>query len=137
MKFIGLDNKEYKISFTKYKPKNTCSSLHLRARILLNKEFPYDIIYEEVPLPGTKSERQTRLSIVDFFIPSRQIIVEVQGEQHYKFNDFFYNNKIEFFKAQSRDRSKHKWCEINKLILIEFPFNETDNEWANRVRNRL
>ena len=137
MKVLGLDGKEYSWNITKYKAGEKCSKLHARARIVLTKEFPCDIIYEELTLPGTKNERQARPLFADFFVSSRYIMVEVQGEQHYKFNSHFFKNKIEFYKAQGRDRNKREWCEVNNFILVCLPYNETDEQWLERVRNRL
>jgi hypothetical protein len=136
MKILGLDGREYSWNLTQYKPREKCSKLHFRARQLLTKEFPYDIIYEELTLPGTKSERQIRPLFADFFIPTRLIMVEVQGEQHYKFNSHFFHNKIEFFKAQARDRIKQDWCHNNTIELVQLPFNEDDEQWLQRIRNR-
>jgi len=137
MKIIGLDNSEYSWNVTKFKAKKKCSKLHARARIVLTKEFPCDIINEELTLPGTKNERQTRPLFADFFILSRHLMIEVQGEQHYKFNSHFFDNKMEFFKAQARDRSKQEWCDVNNITLVQLPFNETDREWLQRIRDRL
>ena len=136
MKIQGLDGKEYKLNFNKSRVSTNCSKLHIRARNLLISEFQYDRIYEEIALPGTKNERQIKPLMADFIIPLRNIIIEVQGEQHYKFNTFFYYNKIEFYKAQARDRNKAQWCELNKIKLICLPFNESDIEWLERIRNR-
>ena len=136
MKIIGLDGKEYLWNVTKYKAKAKCSKLHMRARTLLATEFPCDKIYEELTLPGIKDERQTRPLFADFFIPLRQLMVEVQGEQHYKFNSHFFDNKLEFYRAQARDRLKVEWCQINEFTLIQLPFNETDEQWLQRIRNR-
>jgi hypothetical protein len=136
MNIIGLDGKEYRINFNKSRVSTNCSKLHIRARDLLHTEFPYDKIYEEVALPGTKNERQIKPLMADFIIPLRYIIVEVQGEQHYKHNSFFYYNKLEFYKAQSRDRNKVRWCELNQIKLICLPFNENDGQWLERIRNR-
>jgi len=137
MKVIGLDGKEYTWNLTKYKARENCSKLHLRARILLTREFPYDIIYEELALPGAKDERQARPLFADFFIPQRYLMVEVQGEQHYKFNSHFFDNKIEFYKAQSRDRRKLEWCETNDFTLVQLPFNEDDEQWLHKIRARV
>ena len=53
-------------------------------------------------------------------MPNRNIMVEVHGEQHHKFNKFFFSNKLSFYKAQARDRDKKEWCDINSIKLIEF-----------------
>lgn len=134
MKVTGLDGKIYNWNITKYKPKNKCSKYHLRARLLLQNEFPFEKIYEELKLPGTKNERQIRPLFADFFISNINVIVEVQGEQHYKFNNFFFDNKLEFYRAQSRDRNKQEWCRINNIYLVHFPYNETNEQWLEKIR---
>ena len=137
MKIIGLDNKEYSWNFTKYNnERQNCSSLHARARIILKQIFPYDIIYEEVILPGIKTEINNRLLIVDFYVHFPRIIIETQGEQHYKFVHFFYHNKLEYFRAKKLDNLKRQWCSKNEIQLIEFPYNESDIQWEDRIRNR-
>lgn len=138
MKITGLDGKEHSLKLKRrWIIDSKCSKLHLRARILLTKEFPYDIIYEELTLPGTKNERQARPLFADFFIPQRLLMIEVQGEQHYKYNSHFFDNKMEFYKAQSRDRQKLEWCKLNDFILLQLPFNETDEQWLQKIRDRI
>jgi hypothetical protein len=137
MKVIGLDNKEYTINIVRYNNQSaTCSSLHLRARKLLAQLFPYEQIYEEVTLPGIKTEINNRPLILDFYIHFYRIAVEVQGEQHYGFSKFFHTNKLEFFRAKKLDNLKKQWCGINSISLIELPYDETDEQWFNRIRNR-
>jgi len=137
MKVTGLDGREHLWNVTKYKARAKCSKLHARARQVLTTEFPYDTIYEELTLPGSKDERQTKTLSADFFVPTRQLMVEVQGEQHYKFNSHFFENKLEFFRAQARDRLKKDWCELNKFMLVQLPFNEDDQQWLQRIRDRI
>ena len=42
----------------------------------------------------------------DFYLPEKNALLEVQGQQHYIFTKKFYKNKSEFLKAQERDRRK-------------------------------
>jgi very-short-patch-repair endonuclease len=81
---------------------------------------------EEVPLPGTKL-------YFDFLVPSANLAVEVQGEQHYKFNSFFHKHKAGLLASKSRDRQKREWCELNGITLLEFPYNESDEQWKLRI----
>jgi hypothetical protein len=136
MKAVGLDGKTYPWNITKYTGHSSCSKLHERARAILKNLFPYDIAYEEVVLPGIKTEITNKALIADFYIHSLRLMLEVQGEQHYKFVQFFHNNKLEFFRAKKLDQLKKQWCEINNITLIELPFNETDDEWIKRIRSR-
>lgn len=129
MKFLGLDGREYTVTL-KEKQYSTASNLHKEAREVLNTVFPNDNIYEEVTLPGSQVNRQPLTA--DFFIPSYRIIVEVQGEQHYKFNKFHYKDKKSFLMAKARDNKKREWCEINGITLIELRYDEKD-VWEQRI----
>lgn len=77
----------------------------------LQSKYPLDTIYEDVTIPGS------RLSL-DFFIPSRKLAVEVQGQQHFERNSFFHESNSDFFAQQKRDEEKRIFCEINNIKLI-------------------
>lgn len=102
------------------------SELHLRARDLLKKEFPTLQILEEVSIPL----RRGVTLYMDFYIPLKQICVEVHGEQHYKFIPFYHTNMVSFVKAKKRDIEKKEWCEQNNIRYVVFPFDQTDEEWG-------
>ena len=109
------------------------SSFHKKAKELLDNIFPYDRILEEVSLPGSKTDRRKTILRADLFIPNRDLMVEVHGEQHYKFNTFFYKNKLSFYKAKIRDVDKAEWCVINNIRLVIFNYNEDIDEWRRKV----
>jgi len=135
MKVIGLDGKEYNWNPSANQANTTKkSSLHLKAKELLDNLFPYDRILEEVSLVGSKTDRRRSILRADFFIPNRNLIVEVHGEQHYKFNSFFYKNKMAFYKAKARDSEKREWCELNSIRLIEFNYNEDIDDWRRKIK---
>ena len=134
MKIIGLDEKEYT-----WIPSNNIidtkrSSLHEKASILLKERFPFNNILEEVVLPGTKTKLRNTTLKADFFIPAKKLIVEVHGEQHFKYNTFFFENKMQFLKAQARDRDKKEWCELNDFNLIELIYSESIEEWKKKIQ---
>ncbi len=60
-------------------------------------------------------------------------MIEVQGSQHYKYSPRFHNTKMDFLDAKARDRDKKTWCELNGIRLVEFPFNENNKQWTERV----
>ena len=137
MIIIGLDGKEYSwIPSNNIVNTNNRSGLHLNARKLLKEKFPNDRILEELVLPGTKTDNRKSVLKADFFIPVRSLIVEVHGQQHTEYNNFFFKNKIEFYKAQARDRDKKNWCEINQFELIELFHNESIEEWRAKIWKR-
>lgn len=133
MKVFGLDGQEYSMPLSNKTSRVKNSKLHIRARKIITELYPFDIIIEEVTLPGTKTTTRKSLLFADFFVAKARLVVEVQGEQHYKYVSHFHNNKLEFFKSQARDRDKQEWCEINGFKLVELPYMETDDEWRRRI----
>ena len=127
IRFIDFDGKEHIFNFKKIcKDSSSPSGLHLSARKLLKSRFPFSTIYEEVQLLGTGL-------IADFFIPDLSVLVEVHGEQHYKFVKRFHKTKAGFKKSQLRDQKKKDWCELNDIIFIELPFDKVD-DWPNIIK---
>ncbi len=134
MNIMGLDGRSYSWNPSASQSESTRrSSLHNKAKILLDEIFTHDRILEEVSLPGSKNMHRKSVLRADFFIPNRNIMVEVHGEQHHKFNKFFFSNKLSFYKAQARDRDKKEWCDINSIKLIEFNYNEDIDEWRRKI----
>lgn len=137
MKIIGLDGKEYNWNPSSSQAKaSKKSSLHVKARILLKEVFPYDRILEEVTLVGTSGGiHRARRGVLraDFFIPNRNLIIEVHGEQHFKFNGFFFKDKLSFYRAKARDKDKKEWCRINEIKIIEFNYDEEVDEWRTKI----
>jgi hypothetical protein len=137
MKLKGLDGKDYDFNIVPYINKSpNPSKYHKRARQVLYDVFPFDSIAEEVPLSGSKIQGSNKQLRTDFMIPSQKLMVEVHGEQHYSYNAHFYNNKLEFYKAKTRDNEKRRWAEINGFILIELKYSESDDDWRIRIQNR-
>lgn len=66
------------------------------------------------------------LNAVDYFLKELEIIVEVQGEQHYKPTSFGETDStkiLESFKKQrKRDRKLQNLCEDFNYSLIEVPY---------------
>jgi len=88
--------------------------------------YPTQPVLEEVPIPGLGL-------FCDFFLPLRNVVIEVHGEQHYKFIPFFHGDRFGFAKSKKRDREKTQWCEMNNLRMAILPFSENDSEWRTRI----
>ena len=131
MKVTGLDGKDYN-----WKPKGgkgKRSKLHKRAAGIIKELFPFYIILEEVSLPGSATTKNNKLRC-DIFVPNREMFVEVHGEQHFKYIHFYHKNKMNFYRAQARDRTKQDWFKLNDLNLVELIFNETDEQWRSKLK---
>ena len=132
MNVAGLDGKTWKWNPSRSQAsvdEKNRSSLHKKARKLLKDIYHYDRILEEVTLPGTKTGSRKTLLYADLYVPNRDLIVEVHGEQHFKFNSFFHKDKMAFFKAKGRDNDKKAWCDLNHIRLIVLNYNESEDEW--------
>lgn len=134
MKVNGFDGRIYNLQLNK-KTRGKCSDLHKRARFLIKEIFPLELVFEEITLPGSKTHSNSLLYL-DFLLPSKAIGIEVQGQQHIEYTPFFHGNKQSFGKSQNRDNVKEEWCELNNIILIQLPYNESNEEWKLRIVNR-
>lgn len=63
----------------------------------------------------------------DFYLPSYNILIEVDGEQHFKQIKVFQKTRSDFLKQQENDRRKNSYALANNILLIRIPFWEIDN----------
>lgn len=125
--FFDLDNKpiNWKLSgYSNINSERPRSNLHLAARDLLKEKYAAVLVLEEVMVPIRKG----KIAYLDFYIPVLKICVEVNGEQHYKFNKFHHGTPQGFLMSQKRDRDKTEWLRVNGITVFELPFNKQD-EW--------
>jgi hypothetical protein len=108
------------------------SKLHLKARTILKDIFPTVQVLEEVAAPITRTEKL----FFDFYLNTVKLVVEVHGQQHYKFNTLFHTSAQDFANQRKRDRRKAEWCEYNNITYIELPYNEDDDQWRIRINQR-
>ena len=108
------------------------SKLHLLARDILVDLFPTVQILEEVAAPITRRET----IFFDFYINTIKVVVEVHGQQHYKFNTLFHTSAQDFANQKKRDLRKRDWCEYNNITYVELPYNESKEQWKLRIQQR-
>ena len=106
-----------------------CSALHIKARKLVHEVYPTVTLLEEVPL----HVRPSNVLYLDFYIPLHKIAIEVHGKQHYEYIRHFHRDRIACAKHMRRDREKAEWCELNDIKLIVLPYNETVDEWRQKI----
>jgi very-short-patch-repair endonuclease len=78
----------------------------------LAAEYPHDMIFEEVRVPGDGF-------ILDFFIPSLDLVIECHGRQHTEHVKHFHKTKVDFHKQQDIDQRKRDFCKLNGFRLVE------------------
>jgi hypothetical protein len=81
--------------------------------------FPYCTIFPE---HFVKFKGQTLY--FDFYIKELNILIEVQGEQHFSYNKYFHGDREGFVSSKRRDNLKKEFCELERMALVIIPFNE-------------
>ena len=104
------------------------SQLHLTARSLIKEIYPTLQICEEV----SAQIKRDRKVFLDFYINTIKTVVEVHGQQHYKFNSLYHTSAQDFLNQKKRDQDLQDWCILNNLNYIELPFNEDKDKWHQR-----
>ena len=92
------------------------------------EEYPTDLILEEVYVPGEQL-------YLDFYLPLRKLIVEVNGAQHDKYIPFFHGSLKNFLLSKANDNKKKEWATLNNMVLIVLLHSENIDEWRHRIRN--
>lgn len=67
------------------------------------------------PLTGTPME-------LDGYCEYESLAFEYNGEQHYKYIEFYHNDYDDFLKQQMRDKAKVDLCDRNVINLIVIPY---------------
>lgn len=95
------------------------SQLAKSVRTTLKSVFPNTLIKEEeyIIYKGQKL-------FFDFYLPTVNLYVEVQGSQHSHFSSHFYEDKQAFVAAKRRDKLKEEWCDLNEHTLIKVNYDE-------------
>lgn len=95
------------------------SQLAKSVREALNQALPNTLVKEEeyVSYAGYKL-------FFDFYLPSLNLYVEVQGIQHSEFSPHFHGDAAAFRASQKRDRLKKEWCNLNDFTLVCINHNE-------------
>ena len=61
----------------------------------------------------------------DFYLPQykgRRVLIEVDGEQHFKQIKHFQKNRTDFKRTQEHDRRKNSYALSHDILLVRIPF---------------
>lgn len=116
MKFVNLKGRECSVKnackYTVNWEDSSLSAFQKNIKSLLYKLWGADIVFEEFPVAGTRLR-------IDFYNASQDIALEVDGDQHYKFNKHFHGgSRMNFLKQLQRDDTKERFCELNGIKVI-------------------
>ena len=63
----------------------------------------------------------------DFYLPTLNILLELDGIQHFKYTPYFYHSKKEFSHAKQNDYYKNSFALAKGIKLYRIPFWELPN----------
>ena len=96
------------------------SNLQKRVKDFFFNYWKNNIVYEEFPVYGTRMR-------VDLLNATTKTAIEVNGDQHIKFNKFFHQgSRTQFLKSIKRDLNKAKWLKKNDFSLMELYSEDVD-----------
>lgn len=108
------------------------SSYHLNARAIIKQLFPTVQVLEEIPITIRKGDH----AFLDFFIVQFRLVIEVHGQQHYKFTPMFHVSAQDFIRQKKRDADIKEWCAVNNFTFIELRYDESQEQWINKINMR-
>ena len=133
MKVQNLSGKITNWSLTGYSTnkKKGKSDLHLKARKLLKEVYKSTSLLEEISIPIDSGITL----FLDFYLPLFHKAFEVMGQQHFSYSSFFHGSIENFKRSKSNDSKKLEWCELNGITLIYLNFDESEEEWKQKILN--
>ncbi len=77
-------------------------------------------------LPNESMFCKRQYLVVDFFLPNFNLIIEMNGVQHYHKVEHFNTKDWTFEDQQIRDETLRAYCRIHKVKLLEIKYDEVD-----------
>ena len=77
-------------------------------------------------IPNENPLCKRRYLMADFFLPDFNMIVEMNGQQHYHNISFFYSHKWTLQDQQIRDNTLREYCKVHHLRLLEIKYNQIE-----------
>lgn len=128
-----VDKTSIKFEVMEHTPKD--SKLELLSKMILEDIFkrPFYKIR-----PNFLRNEVTGFNLeLDLYNEDLKLAVEVQGDQHYKFNSFFHRNKEHFLNQRYRDEIKKLKCKSEGITLIEVPYRVGEKRLRSYILEQL
>ncbi len=98
---------------------------------LVNELFPHETIIFEYYTYYKNSKL-----FFDIYIKSLNILIEIQGNQHFKFIKHFHGSVEKFYAQKRRDNFKISYCEENNFTLVYF-YDKVDKITEDLILERI
>ena len=101
-----------------------CSSSKGEALIrtwLENNKVKFDTQYK---LPNENMFCKRQYLLADFYLPDLNLIIEMNGEQHYQYVEHFHTKDWTLEDQQIRDDTLRAYCKTHRINLLEIKYDE-------------
>lgn len=108
--------------------KGGCFKTEKFCKSIISSILDDDEVLEHHPIitDFDKSICNQSMIIPDFWIKSRNCIIEYDGEQHYKYSPFFQESYQRFLDQVNRDNALVQYCKENSIRLLRIPWKDND-----------
>jgi hypothetical protein len=93
-------------------------------KYLIKNKIKYTTQYTFIDCINPKTSKKLPF---DFYLPNTNIIIEYQGEQHYKKTGYFEKRAGGLEGLQYRDNLKREYCQNNGIKFIEISYKDFNN----------
>ena len=103
-----------------------CSSSKGEALIrtwLENNKVKFDTQYK---LPNENMFCKRHYLVADFYLPDINLIIEMNGEQHYQYVEHFHTKDWTLEDQKIRDDTLRAYCKTHKISLLEIKYDKID-----------
>lgn len=92
----------------------------------------HNVLFEaQYKLPNENLFCKRQYLCVDFYLPAQNMIIEMNGEQHYMYVNHFHNSKKRdgwtFEDQQIRDDTVRVYCKEHHIFLLEIKYTQIDD----------
>lgn len=85
----------------------------------------HDVPFEtQKKLPNENMFCKRQYLVADFYLPDINLIIEMNGEQHYQYVEHFHTKDWTFEDQQIRDETLRAYCRDHMINLLEIKYNE-------------
>ena len=85
----------------------------------------HSVVFEtQYKLPNENMFCKRQYLLADFYLPDLNLIIEMNGEQHYKYVEHFYTKDWTLEDQQIRDETLRAYCRDHRINLLEIKYNE-------------
>jgi hypothetical protein len=73
----------------------------------------------------------------DYYLPDYNILIEMNGEQHYQYVEYFHGNMNKFNEQQFKDQLKKDYCDENNIKLIEVRYDDKEETTLDQLMSAI